>query len=699
MAVVRTVTVRYSGGDYTGLQAAFSGEAQDMNALGGDLKISIEGDWSASADLVGGFFNGFSNLDATHHVIIEADATNKAGTSWSSSKYRMMSTSGGIGSAVFANNGWLEIVGLQIDNQQSSESIVIVGTDCTVRNCLIRGNNTGIYSEGANTKIINVAAVSCAARGFDLRGTSPIVYNSVAANCGAIGISSNAVVKNCYFGNNSSGDISGSPTITASRTSDGSGSTSIVTWDTSNFTAVGADSEDIALPSGSDLIDIGTDLRADAMYPFDYDILGNARGATWSIGAQEPSSTVALTAESISSTSHTGTPSIQNIYLRTDKTFGSRKLLRPFFGKGGVSYLGLTAGHGLSVDPYIIGEYIRNIPPSVVVDHLEANSIAAPPSVGTPVLGQIHALAPVPIASASFVANPAVGQTHALVASNVHSNTTVDNPAIGVVQDLTANSVASASFVGSPILSRVVALTATTIASNSHVGASSIGQIHALSANTIASVSSVGAPILGHRYAFTAAGVASVSSVGTPAPGQIHALAAVSVASPSHVGVSSLGQRHALSANSIISSPTVGAPTLSEAGTMVAVPIASATFVGTPSPTQVHSLGATSIVALSSTGIPALLVIRNLLASSIVGGSFVGNPALGQVHILVGNSIYSITTVGMPSLDVGGTPIGKILVGGVWYKIDECRILVAGSWRLVDEVRILTDGVWRTPVL
>lgn len=429
------------------------------------------------------------------------------------------------------------------------------------------------------------------------------------------------------------------------------------------------------------------------------DLIADSISSDSSVGAPALSEAGSLTANSLVADTSTDSPLMRNYDPHGSKITGAEKVRRPIAGKSQVTLIGFTGGHGLRIDPYIIGEYVRNIAPSAVVDHLEASSISSFPSIDTPVIGQTHELIASSVGSSISVDNPIMGQEHILISLPVYSTSSVGNPSVGEMQELIANDIASISTTGTPILTTVIVLLANSIVSTSSVDAPILGQAHTLSANSVASASSTGAPVLGHRYAFTAVGVASTSSVGTPAPGQIHALAAVSVASPSHVGTPPLGQRHVLSANSIDSASTVGTPILSEAGTMVAVPIASDTFTGTPSLTQAHSLSATSIVALSSAGIPALLVIRNLLASPIVSGSSVGTPVAGQVHVLIGDSLYSVTTAGTPALDVGGNPLGKILVGGVWHEVRECHVLIAGSWRQANEMHVLVNGVWRTTVL
>ncbi len=66
-----------------------------------------------------------------------------------------------------------------------------------------------------------------------------------------------------------------------------SGSTGNVAYSTANFTSVTGGSEDLSLPSGSALIDAGTDLSGDADYPFSTDFEGVTRSGTWDIGPDE----------------------------------------------------------------------------------------------------------------------------------------------------------------------------------------------------------------------------------------------------------------------------------------------------------------------------------------------------------------------------------------------------------------------------
>jgi hypothetical protein len=294
----KTVTVRPSGGTYTTLAAAITGEVTanaDLTAAGmnGILTISIEGDWSGGADTTAVNVIGFT-VDSTHYVNIITDSANKAGTSWSTNKYRLIVLS--YGNILTLSNRYTRAIGLQGSNTRNGGSCVFQTSElyCLFDSCLAYNSYSSYGAIGSSadyTTIINCIVYKITGIGINANHSS--VYNSDAVNCSSYGIrvdaSHTGVVKNCYSGGNSGADYSnaGTLTFTTCYSEDGTESTPTAAFSTSTFTNVTAGSENLSLPLGSGLIGAGTDLRSDATWPFDYDIIGTTRGATWDVGAFE----------------------------------------------------------------------------------------------------------------------------------------------------------------------------------------------------------------------------------------------------------------------------------------------------------------------------------------------------------------------------------------------------------------------------
>lgn len=353
----KTVTVRPSGGDYTSLSAAITGEVTanaDLTATGldGILTISIEGTWSSpdTAAVVDGF-----TVDSTHYVRIVNNATNYNIVANSTTYTGLLglvnhytrvrgngltvNKTGGGGYVVLVDGDNCFLDGVKITGATDGEGILFLLTnDSVIANCIIYGSNVdGVWQNfTGGTRFYNCLSVGNAGDGFDFNGRDVTAIN-------------------CYAGGNGGNDWVGTGTVslTDCYSEDGTLSTTTVAYSTATFTSITVGSEDFSLPTGSALIDQGTDLSADATYPFDWDIEGTTRDASWDVGAYEyVVSSYDLTASSISSATSTGTSS-------------------------------LSVGHGLS-----------------------ANGVASTSHVGSPAIGQVYGLGGVTITSTSHVGSP-----------------------------------------------------------------------------------------------------------------------------------------------------------------------------------------------------------------------------------------------------------------------------------------------------
>ncbi len=320
--------------------------------------------------------------------------------------------------------------------------------------------------------------------------------------------------------------------------------------------------------------------------------------------------------------------------------------------------------------------------PAPTGDNLAANGVSAgTPSVGSPALGQTHALSATGVACGMpTVGSPILGQVHALSAASVSAGTpTVGAPTLTEAagqDDLTATGVsAGVPSVGSPAIGQRHALTATGVAAGTPAtGTPAIGQQHAVTATCVAAAApSVGAPALGQRHGLTATGVsAAAPSVGSSALGQAHALTATGVATGAPtVGAPVLSEdsnTDALTATSIAAgTPAVGSPAIGQTHAITASPLATpAPVTGAPAIGQVYGLGATSVSAAApSVGSPAVGQRHALSATGIAAGiPAVGEPAIGQAHQLLAVSIAAgAPPVGSPDLADGANLVNLTALG------------------------------------
>jgi hypothetical protein len=297
----KLVTVRPSGGTYTTLAAAITGELSanaDIVTMAGILSIQIEGDWSGGADTTAVNIAGFTT-SALYYVNIITDSANRAGTSWSDSKYRLVIYN----DAISSRDGFIRFTGLQISCTRTGSYAAVWGyaggVDCIFDSCFIKSlANSNIYDMDRN--VFRNCILLGGVTSVYLRhgGTTGATGASVIQNCimskgtlYGVNVESSlyAVIKNSYSGNNGGDDYYGYGTITltTSFSEDGTKSTSTEAYSTATFTNVTSGSEDFSIPVDSGLIDVGTDLSADAIYPFDWDITGATRSGTWDVGAYE----------------------------------------------------------------------------------------------------------------------------------------------------------------------------------------------------------------------------------------------------------------------------------------------------------------------------------------------------------------------------------------------------------------------------
>jgi hypothetical protein len=310
VATLRTRTVKSSGGDYTSLAAAEAGEQGDI--VSSDEQVDIECYASAAGDSSQVTINGWTT-DATHYLRIVCPAGERHAGVWDAAKYYLgVTTSGAPGGALTNFENYTRVEFLQIRNLRSSppEYNDCVYSDCVgafLNGLILRDGYRGCTFEngaGRGNRLRNVLAYGGSRAGAIISGSSS-GYDE-ADNCtligGTYGLDTLASVnypraRNVYAHGSTSGygaSAGGLVTKTncaasdtsATNNSGGGGATNCVdsvAHNTTQFTNVTGGSEDYRLPAGSGLIDVGLDLSG----TFTTDIVGETRGATWDIGADE----------------------------------------------------------------------------------------------------------------------------------------------------------------------------------------------------------------------------------------------------------------------------------------------------------------------------------------------------------------------------------------------------------------------------
>lgn len=279
----KTVTIRPSGGDYTTIAAAVTGEVAanaNLTATGmnGILTFSIEGTWSAD-DTTAADINGFTT-DSTHYVKI---VDNSSGT------YHLRPSAA---VALYLHDNYHRVIGLRVSTTLASGYAIRAGdTGHVIDRCKVVDSQRGIYATGASAIIVNCIVDKVATRCIYGSVNNGYIYNCTVGNSSGTGIELSTftgwILKNCYSGGNSGADYSGtgSPTLTTCYSEDGTLSTSTAAFTTSTFTDVTSGAANFALVTGSGLIDTGTDLSSDSTYPFNWDFANNTRSGTWEVGA------------------------------------------------------------------------------------------------------------------------------------------------------------------------------------------------------------------------------------------------------------------------------------------------------------------------------------------------------------------------------------------------------------------------------
>jgi len=310
---VRTVTVKSASGDYTSLAAAEAGEQADLVSL--DRQLDIECYASAAGDSTQVTINGWTT-DATRYIRVVCPSGERHAGTWDAAKYHLsVTTSGSPGGCITVREDYTRVEYLQVRNLRGSppefNDCVYADGGVSVRfdSLILRDGYRGFSFETGGH--VNSVARNCVAYGNSragglIRGTA--AGSATADNCtligGLYGLESTAsaiypIARNVYahgssqgFGASAGGVVAKtncmSSDTTATNNSGGGGATNCtnsVAHNTTQFTNVTGGSENYLLPSGSALIDAGTDLSA----TFTNDIDGTVRpqNSVYDVGADE----------------------------------------------------------------------------------------------------------------------------------------------------------------------------------------------------------------------------------------------------------------------------------------------------------------------------------------------------------------------------------------------------------------------------
>lgn len=290
------ITVGPTGRDYTSMQAAEAGEQTDLIVLNDVAEFVCDAFADASVTVDGW------TTDATRYVIIRAATGAEAQMPWSTSAYRILATNVW---GIENYEGYTRVQRIQIEQTVPAAVGGIknrAATRMDVERCVIRSNGAGSLIGLDQTQAGELRVRNTLVYGFSNHGATcgafsggvMRLYNCTIVENGGRGINragndgNNLLyVKNTLCSGNTGGDFaqSASAGTDYNATGDASviGANSRASQTFTFINAAGGDYHLAAADAGA--AGYGTDLSADADYPFADDFDGVTRTLPWDIGA------------------------------------------------------------------------------------------------------------------------------------------------------------------------------------------------------------------------------------------------------------------------------------------------------------------------------------------------------------------------------------------------------------------------------
>lgn len=303
------------------------------------------------------------------------------------------------------------------------------------------------------------------------------------------------------------------------------------------------------------------------------------------------------------------------------------------------------------------------IDPPGGTDNLTASNLeTTTPVLGSPTIGQAHALSASSLADTPALGTPTLGQTHVLAASALETVPALGAPTLAVIENLTSQDLAGGTpSLGTPALGQAHVLSADLLVGGTPtLGAPTLGQAHALSATSLETTPVLGTPTLsteGEDNLDASDLTGGIPTLGAPTIGQEHVLSATGLLSTPALGTPTLGVVEHLAADPLTGgTPLLGTPTVGQGHALAANGLTTTPILGQPALGVIRNLVASGLETTPTLGQPTLGVIRNLAASNLTGGTpELGAPSIGQGHALSATGLVSTPVLGTPTLSTEGT--------------------------------------------
>lgn len=280
---------------YVSLSAWEAAEQQNLDTGNNIAECICETNGTADATFVS--IDGWTT-SATDYIDIKTSAGHRHAGVWDAAKYNLtLSRNGGL---IECAEEYARFTGLQINNTdggtagQNGIRGFPTGTSVWhISKCILRNGRYGHTSEGGagrTTYMWNCLIYGGSSGALNCEGSSNLYVYSCTTYGGTDGFRNNAggtmVAENCYARTYQAGWTL--TTCAASDTTGTSAGLDNIAYNTTNFTNVTTGSEDLRLPSGSALVDVGQDTTGESdPLNFTDDITGTTRTGTWDVGAYE----------------------------------------------------------------------------------------------------------------------------------------------------------------------------------------------------------------------------------------------------------------------------------------------------------------------------------------------------------------------------------------------------------------------------